>query len=41
LLRVSSWLNTSEEEWANLAGALVQAHAELVEDSDQSGVITL
>ena len=41
LLRVSSWLNTSEEEWANLAGALVQAHAELVEGRDQSGVITL
>ena len=41
LLRVSSWLNTSEEEWTNLAGALVQAHAELVEDRDQSGVITL
>lgn len=41
LLRVSSWLNTNEEEWANLAGALVQAHAELVEDRDQSGVITL
>ena len=41
LLRVSSWLNTSEQEWTNLAGALVQAHAELVEDRDQSGVITL
>ena len=41
LLRVSSWFNTSEEEWTNLACALVQAHAELVEDRDQSGVITL
>ena len=41
LLRVSSWLNTNELEWTNLAGALVQAHAELVEDRDQSGVVTL
>jgi cysteine desulfurase len=41
LLRVSSWLNTSEEEWNNLAGALAKAHAELVEDCDQAGVITL
>jgi cysteine sulfinate desulfinase/cysteine desulfurase-like protein len=41
LLRVSSWLNTTDVEWTNLASALVQTHAELVEDRNQSGVITL
>jgi hypothetical protein len=28
-------------EWTDLGSALVQAHAELVEDRDQSGVVTL
>lgn len=41
LVRASSWIETREQDWIGLADAFAHAHAELIEDQDRSGVISL